>query len=227
MPRRKLILATGETYHILNRSVANIPIFQKQRECKVFIELLNYYRWQDARNKFSVFKNDPQRLKLAKKGTLVTILNYCLMPNHFHLTLRQETENGIKAFIQKVSNSFSHFYNKKFNNTGPLFQSSFKAILIENEVQLLHLSRYIHLNPVSAGIVENPEDYIFSSYRYYIGVEKRDFVDSKPILSQFSSLEKYKKFVLSRRDYQRKISVVKKIALEKTARPSFIRSRIG
>lgn len=149
-------------------------------------------------------------------GNLVTILNYCLMPNHFHLTLRQEVNNGIKTFIQKITNSFSHFYNKKFDNAGPLFQSSFKAILVENEAQLLHLSRYIHLNPVSAGIVEKPEDYIFSSYRSYVGLEKSEFISPNLILSQFNSSEKYKKFVLSRRDYQRKLSIIKKIALEKS-----------
>jgi putative transposase len=136
------------------------------------------------------------------------------MPNHFHLTLLQEENRGITIFMQRVMNSFSHFYNIKFQNVGPLFQGSFKSIEINNIEQLLHLSRYIHLNPVTANMVDEPKDYIFSSYRSYIGLEKSDLIDPKPILSEFKSVKKYKRFVFLQKDYQRDLGKIKKILLE-------------
>lgn len=215
MPSRKDLLETGNIYHVLSRSIQNIPIFGKPRQCQVFLDLIDFYNQTNPPTKFS-YRSVPLLLSESesKKKKVVKILNYCLMPNHFHLTLLQISDGGITFLMQHVLNSFSHFYNKKFNSKGPLFQSCFKAIKVENIEQLTHLSRYIHLNPVTSGIVEKPEDFLFSSYNSYIGTVKSNLIYSKPILSEFSSPEKYMKFVLSQKNYQRKLSKIKKIILE-------------
>lgn len=217
MPVRKIVFENSRFYHILNRSIQGIPIFSNPRQCEVFLDLLNFYNNTKPPGCFSAHKTHlSDKESGIKSEPIVSILNYCLMPNHFHLTLMQKVDFGITTFMQRVTNSFSHFYNIKFKNVGPLFQGSFKAIEIDSVEQLIHLSRYIHLNPVTANIVESPEDYPYSSYKSYIGLEKSDIVFSNPILSQFGSIEKYTKFVLLQKDYQRKLCKIRKFILEKT-----------
>lgn len=214
MPIRKTILATGEIYHIFNRSVQGIPIFKGQRECRLFLETIKYYLQPNPPTRFSIYRTSKEKLPITLDQKLVTIVNLCLMPNHFHFTLLQEKENGIRSFIQKISNSFAHYFNLKYQNRGPVFEGKFKAIRIEDNNQLLHLSRYIHLNPVTAFLTENPEDYPFSSYLTYLGKEKLEFVDPTLILDQFSSPSQYEKFVLDQKDYQRSLDKIKHLILE-------------
>lgn len=130
------------------------------------------------------------------------------MPNHFHITVRQDKENGIKTFLQRVLNSFSHYYRKKYVGHGPLFESVFKAVRVETDEQLVHLSRYHHLNPVTSRLVEYPSDYQFSSYNAYM---KRDmlFVDTSFVLSHFKTPKQYEEFVVGRKDYQRELDEIK------------------
>lgn len=214
MALRKTILATGEIYHVLNRSVMGAPIFKGERECDFFIEALRYYLQLEPPVKFSLYRLNRDKFNLNFNKKLVTIINFCLMPNHFHLTLRQELEDGIKKFIQKVTNSFAHYYDVKYKNKGHVFEGNFKAVRVEDDEQLLHLSRYIHLNPVTTFLEEDPENYLFSSYNIYLGKEKSDFVDPTPVLDNFSSIVKYKNFVLDQKDYQRILEKIKHLALD-------------
>lgn len=214
MAGRKVILATGETYHVLNRSVQGIPIFKGKRECDLFTEAMSFYLQPNPPTKFSKYRVSRNKYPLALKEKLVIIINYCIMPNHFHFTIRQEQDEGIKKFIQKLTNSFAHYFNLKYKNRGHIFESNFKAIRIETEEQLLHLSRYIHLNPVTSYLVNDPKDYPYSSYRFYLGGGKSEMVDPSPILDQFSSGEKYREFVLSQIDYQRTLQAIKHLLLE-------------
>lgn len=214
MAARKTILATGETYHILNRSVQGIPIFRGKRECSIFLGTMKYYLQPNPVIKFSIYRISKDKAPINLDQKLVTIINYCLMPNHFHFTLRQEMENGIRKFVQRLSNSFAHYFSVKYKNRGPVFEGNFKAILIENETQLLHLSRYIHLNPVTSYLVETPKDYLYSSYQIYLSDESSEVVDPTPVLDSFSSPKKYEEFVLNQIDYQRSLEKIKHLALE-------------
>ena len=213
MALRKTILATGEVYHILNHSVQGIPIFKKKRDCNLFMEAMKYYLQMRPPIRFSIYRANRKRFPINLDKKLVTIINFCLMPNHFHFTLRQERESGIRRFMQKLSNSFAHYFNVKYQNRGPVFEGNFKAVHVETDEQLLHLSRYIHLNPVTAYLVENPEDYLYSSYQMYIGKEKSEMVDPFLILDQIPPKD-YKKFVLSQKDYQRKLARIKHLIFE-------------
>ena len=214
MALRKTILATGEVYHVLNRSVQGMPIFKGKREMNIFLEATKYYLQTDPSIKFSLYRVSKDRFPISLDEKLVTVINFCLMPNHFHFTLRQEKENGVRKFIQRLSNSFAHYFNVKYNNRGPVFEGNFKAVRVETDEQLLHLSRYIHLNPVTAYLVENPEDYFYSSYQIYIGKEKSEIVDHSLVINQFASPEDYKKFVLTQKDYQRDLERMKHLIID-------------
>lgn len=214
MALRKTILATGEVYHILNHSVQGIPIFKGKREMNIFLEATEYYLQEKPPARFSIYRTSRDRFPIDLNKKLATIINFCIMPNHFHFTLRQEKENGIRQFIQRLSNSFAHYFSVKYKNRGPVFEGNFKAIRVGTDELLIHLSRYIHLNPVTAYLVENPEDYLYSSYNTYLGKESSDFVDPSLVLDQFSSPEDYREFVLSRKDYQRELEKIKHLLLE-------------
>lgn len=214
MPRRKTIITTGEIYHIFNRSVAGIPIFKGERENKIFLQAMRFYLQPKPPTRFSIYRKSPNSFPISVDKKIVTIISYCLMPNHFHLLLKQNQDNGIVQFIQRVTNSFAHYFNIKYKRKGHVFEDKFKAVHIDNVEQLMHLSRYIHLNPVTSFIVEDPSDYPNSSYRIYLSLETSEVVDPSVVLINFSSPEKYREFVLSRKDYQRKLDEIKHLLLE-------------
>ena len=216
MPRRKEIFVVGEIYHILNRSLGGIPIFQDKNLANRFLKTIKYYLSSDSPTSYSHsdINFDDRDLTFSSTNDSVAILAYCLMPNHFHFILKQNKDNGIRIFIQKLINSYSHFYNLKNGRKGPLFEGTFKAVRVETEEQLLHLSRYIHLNPVSSYLVNHPKNYQYSSFSSYIGKDNPLEVDTTIIMSGFSSPKKYGEFVLSRRDYQRKLEEIKHLLKE-------------
>ena len=135
------------------------------------------------------------------------------MPSHFHFTLKQEKDNGIRFFIQKLTNSFAHYLNTKNESYGPIFTGNFKAVRVANDEQLLHLSRYIHLNPVTDYLVKKPEDYPYSSYRVFLGLESSSFIDPTLVMNDYTP-ESYRKFVEGRIDYQRELDRIKHLTLE-------------
>lgn len=214
MPRRRVKLVNGEFYHIFNRATFDLPIFAKKRDANLFLEAMEFYLQPNPPTRFSIYRKNRNSYKLNLEEKLVTIINYCLMPNHFHLTVRQELENGVQKFIQRLTNSYAHYFAFKYDKRGHIFEDKFKAIHIETNEQLIHLSRYIHLNPVTRFIVENPQDYTFSSYRIYLGKESLRFIDPIPVMNDFSSAKKYKEFVESQKDYQKALARIKHLTLE-------------
>lgn len=214
MARRKTILANNETYHVFNRSSHDIPIFKRRRESQIFIEALHFYLQETPPTRFSIYRTSRDRYSINLENKLVNIINYCLMPNHFHLTLRQKKDDGIRKFVQRVSNSFAHYYNVKHKSRGPVFEGNFKAVRISSNEQLIHLSRYIHLNPVTSYLVKNPKDYPYSSYKTYLKKEESNFVEPSLVISQFSSLKDYERFTLSQKNYQRKLNRIKHLLFE-------------
>jgi putative transposase len=101
----------------------------------------------------------------SENEQLVEVVAYCIMQTHFHLILKQVTEDGIAKFMGRILNGYSRYFNSLHSRVGPLWTGRFKNVLIRNDEHLLHLTRYIHLNPVSAGLVTKPEDWDYSSYK--------------------------------------------------------------
>lgn len=217
MPRRRIYLANDQVYHVFNRSVEKIPIFTNAREYKRFIQLMDYYRYTDATQSYSNFlsmsqkERDKRLLDLREQSACYGYIHgFCLMNNHFHILMKQAIDNGVHIYLRKVQNAYAKYFNIRRKRVGPLFQGVFKAVRIENDDQLLHISRYIHLNPVSSYIIkpDDLESYIWSSYLDYIGTSYYQFVETSEILGLINGALKYKQFVLDNADYQRTLHIL-------------------
>src|SRR3989344_8589866 len=215
MPYRYIPLASDTIYHIINRGFDQKNIFKNDSDYEKFIDTFAYYKFKDVGLRFSVYqdrsdidkKQITDNLMVASKLN-VKILAYCLMPNHFHFLLKQITENGIQNFISKICVSYSKYFNLKYNSRGPLFEGRFKNKVIDSENILLHVSRYIHLNPYSASLVKDFDaliQYPFSSLREYLNLVNIHICSSEIMMSYFPSSRDYKRFVKDQADYQRKL----------------------
>lgn len=220
---RKLVFANDEIYHVFNRGVEKRPTFTDRREFNRAILTLDYYRFAKPPLKLSRFlvssKEEQERFleKLKKEfEKLLEIVCFCLMPNHFHFMIKQKVENGISTFISNLTNSYTRYFNTKHERIGPLFEGIFKAVRIESDEQLIHTSRYIHLNPVSSFLIE-PEDldsYEWSSYPEFMGISNNNLTIKDLILNYFPSVEAYRKFILDQADYARQLELIKHLTLE-------------
>lgn len=224
MPGRQIPLVTDEIYHIVNRGIASQPIFTNQKDYLRALNAIFYYQNQNPFPRYSFFLRLPSEQKTEilkhlkrKNEFLVEIITFCLMPNHLHLLLKQLKENGISNFMSNVSNSYTRYFNTKQKRIGPLLQGKFKAIRVETDEQLLHLSRYIHLNPYSAFIVKdliNLENYPHSSLPEYLNPQISSHCNKEMVLGHFKNISAYKKFIFDQADYQRKLEEIKHLVLE-------------
>lgn len=184
-----------------------MPIFRNVFDYRRFINTMIYYQIEGPKPKFSRFL--PSTTILNKKNKIVEIVCYCLMPNHFHFLLKQTRDGGITEFVSKVSNSYTKYFNTKNRREGPLLQGEFKSVYVESNEQLLHLSRYIHLNPLVGYLIKDLEDYKRSSYLEYLGVSNTDICSKAIIMDQFKSTSEYRQFVLDREDYGKQLEAIK------------------
>src|SRR4030042_2680916 len=140
MPRRSLPFVTGEIYHIVNRTINKIPVFTKLRINQRLIISLSFYRFTNLNVSLSRFLtwdkdlqeeilNSPEENPKIK----VSILGFCLMPNHYHLLCRQEEVGGISKFVSQLQNSFTRYCNLRQQKKGYLFEGQFKAVRIEDD----------------------------------------------------------------------------------------------
>jgi putative transposase len=174
-------------YHIYNRGVEKRDIFMEKWDYLRFLETLAFYKKTPQPAKLSDFRRG--KINLSYKGDqrdLVKILAYCLMPNHFHILLQQVADNGITNFISNLANSYTRYFNTKYDRVGALFQGASKAKLVETDEYLLQVSKYIHRNPFFLSRWKE-KIYPFSSYRYYLFSEENPFCDENFILSYFSN----------------------------------------
>jgi len=220
MDIRKDPLVQGEIYHIYNRSIAKFVIFNEIEDYNRFVEMINLYQYEDFNYPYSKFgalsiSNQDAIFTNLKQSNekLIDIIAYCLMPTHIHLVLKQLKSNGVSKFMSKVLNSYSRYFNFKHHRKGPLWEGHFKNVLVSTDEQFLHLTRYIHLNPASAGIIKDPFKWSYSSlYEYISPVESsgicefRDFIDLAP--------KNYRKFITDQKDYQRSLSIIKSLLID-------------
>lgn len=221
MPNTRLPLVTEEFYHVYNRSIAHAPIFLKKLDYQQALLTLSYYSFKKPAIKLSRFKELAVTQKnnllenLARQQRYIEIISFAFMPNHFHLLLKQKTDKGISTFISQFTNSYTKYFNTKYERSGPIFQGLFKYVHIETTEQLLHVSRYIHLNPiVSTVIKENELDtYPWTSFPLYM-LQNNEFINPQPILENFSSTKAYKDFVIDHISYAKKLHQIKHLIIE-------------
>lgn len=224
MPGRKTPLITKEIYHIVNRGITSQPLFLNQKNYQRFLETIFYYQISRPPLRYSFFirlpenqKNDFLERLRAQHQPLVEIIAYCLMPNHFHFLLKQIKNHGISIFMANLANSYTRYFNTKYRRKGPLFQGRFKAIRVEKDEQLLHVQRYIHLNPYSSHLVKNfkeLENYPYSSLPEYLKPQRSSYCHKNLVMDNFKTGEAYKKFIFDQADYQRRLQDIKNLSLE-------------
>ena len=215
MPRRTAPMITDSIYHVFNRGVGKSVIFKEANDYTHFLTLMKYYRVIDY--PYSIFKQllekRPPEITVEEFKSAfvrnhsitppVSILAFCLMPNHYHLILQQETDNGIEFYMHKLGTSYALYFNKKYSRSGALFESRFKHVSVLNSEQLGYLSRYIHRNPVKLGIPnQNLANYKYSSFSLYLNdnLGEPTWLNKTSIMRSFNNnTTAYKQYIT--RDY--------------------------
>lgn len=192
MPGKNIVKVYVENgyYHIYNRGVEKRKIFKDTVDYKTFLKYLKESLMPPPDQnslktiftlKGGTFKGIPRQPQNFNKE--ISMISFCLMPNHFHFLIKQNSKNGINKFMQSVLTRYSMYFNKKYSRVGKLFQGHYKAVLIKDESYLLHLSRYIHLNPSEiTGDIESA----FSSYQEYLNKRKIKWIHPEQILAFFN-----------------------------------------
>ncbi len=209
---RKEVFANGEYYHVYNRGVDKRKIFYHAGQYVRFINTVTNLLDTGSATESNSIKDTS--LALSKK---LSFICYCLMPNHYHFILKQKMDNGISEFMHKLNTSYTKYFNISSKRSGRLFEYTFKARHIESENILLHISRYIHLNPLIADITNNLRNYKWSSYPYFINIIDSQFCDKNEILmilSNVNSGQKYEHFVTDQIDYARELDGIKHLLME-------------
>lgn len=224
MPRRLTRFTTGEIYHIYNKSVGGTTIFNNTYSYQRMLNLIDYYRFADPPLRFSHYKRLSQesKKKFMKKlydySRLIDIYSYCLMPNHFHFLLKQLIDGGIPTYLRNVQNAYAKYFNTKFDRSGSLFKLMFRGVRIENDNQLVHVLRYIHLNPLTGYLISDKKDlydYKWCSFSSYTGRTTRNFLGKEFMLKMFDRRkETLIQFTLNQVDYQRRLSRIKHLILD-------------
>lgn len=198
MPAKNILKSYLENgyYHIYNRGVNKRIIFKDRRDYQVFLSFLKSYlspppspqQLQQAKQTFTLqgvsFKGIPRQLKNYHEE--ISLLAYCLMPNHFHLLIKQNSKNSIEKFMRSLATRYVIYFNRRHARLGPLFQDTYKAILVDNENYLLYLSCYLHRNPQEIW-GKSLRDYPYSSYADHLGLRTTPWIKPQEILSFFRS----------------------------------------
>jgi len=175
MPIRQDPLIPGEHYHIYNRGINSETVFRSNRNYTFFLRKI-------------------EEILIPQSAALIA---YVLMPTHFHLLVQIKNEDFSSA-MGRIINSYTKACNREWERTGPLFEGRFKAKHVDTDEYLLELSRYIHLNPISANLVTKPENWLYSSYAAIIERNSKTLLAADVILSYFDHLDPiiaYQQFV--------------------------------
>lgn len=195
------IYAENSYYHLYNRGVEKRLIFQDEQDYSVFLSYLKTYllpKEEDQLRQAIVnpgvsYKEKCEALRLLKLNNFsheITLLAYCLMPNHFHFLVKQRSAGSIDKFINSLGTRYTMYFNRKYKRVGSLYQDVYKAVILESDEQLLHLTRYIHRNPLEKlatkgdalyGCLSQP-----SSLLDYLGKKSTKWVKPEEILVFFS-----------------------------------------
>ncbi len=174
MARRPRLFASGLLYHVIARGNQRQLTFLNDQDYRAYMRRLATYR--------------------DRYG--VTLYAYCLMPNHVHLLL-QTSEAPLGKFMQGLQQSYTQRFNRLHGKVGHLFQGRYQAIVCETDEYLATLVRYIHLNPVRAGLVDEPSAYLYSGHRAYLTGDETTLIDPRPVLRLLGGRTAYRRFVIA------------------------------
>ena len=175
MPRRKHTFAVGEYYHCYNRGTDKRVIFNDKQDYNYFIKSVVAYNSFETLGKLRLQQN------VLSEQQLVEVVSYCLLPNHYHMVLKEKTEGGISKYIQRISIGYTMYYNEKHKRSGALFQGSFKSKFIETDQDLKQVISYVTYNNVVHNI---SNDELFRSKLNLQAEIVRDPISNFPSESQ-------------------------------------------
>lgn len=190
-------------YHIYNRGVEKRIIFEDDEDYTVFLACLKLYLDppKPVDRRFSITLQGPSPTDTSTQIYApcrqpnnhygkVELVAYCLMPNHFHLCIKQADRRDMDHFMRSLATKYAMYFNKKYARVGSLFQGRYKAVLIETEEQFTYLTKYIHQNPLKlASYKDRPRQlgqYSFSSYPNYLKLRHQSWINPENILTYFS-----------------------------------------
>lgn len=211
------IFVTNAIYHVFNRGVAKQPLFHDERDYRQFLICLSFYLEASPTEKLSAAKQGHRLDEALAKPVdrpLVEILAYCLMPNHFHLVVRQLQDGGLSTFMRRALNSYTRYYNTRYRRVGTMFQGTFRAVLLESDEQLLHVTRYVHLNAPVAKLVDDPKLYPWSSYLIYLDSRSTRLCDPAMVLEMAGSPAMYESFVKDYLGYAHELALIKDLLID-------------
>jgi putative transposase len=210
---RKTEFANGEYYHIYNRGVDKREVFLGGKDYERFLLSIKEFNREDAIG--SLYEKYLREKKINRVGEsgggstsimevepprLIEIIAYCLNPNHYHIIIKQEQNNSIVKFMQKLGTSYAMYFNKKFERSGVLFQGKFKSIHINSNEYLLLLSAYVNANHEIHGFLE--KDWPYSSFLDYTGKRDGKLCNKEIILGQFdNNFGEYEKYIKNNANY--------------------------
>jgi putative transposase len=184
----------GGFYHVYNRGVEKREIFRDPSDYSKFLSYLKLYL--DPPNLQGLTLKDDDDHTVSPSRALrnfkseVELHAYCLMPNHFHLLVKQNDERSMPSFMQALITKYSMYFNRKYQRVGGLFQGRYKCVRILSEEQFTYLSKYIHRNPYpdypTGSDPEGLREYKYSSYGNYLGLFQQSWVKTEDILHYFS-----------------------------------------
>lgn len=203
---RKTIFSTNCYYHIYNRGVEKRAIFQEIRDYERFLLGLEEFNTSDPIHIATLPNNEARPRK-----KLVDIICFCLMPNHYHLIIKQAIDSGVTQFMHKLGTGYAMYFNKRWERKGILFEGKFKAKIIQSDEYLMHLSRYIHLNPLNiiephwrekklSDIIKASKflkGYRWSSYPIYTKRTTSSIISLENIEKVLQNTGEYEKFTLN------------------------------
>ena len=198
MPGRNIykIYLENSYYHIFNRGHNKADIFKDSNDYAVFLNLLKRCLGDEV-------QKDGQGREYPNFYRKMELLAFCLMPNHFHLFIHQVNAHMITDLLKSLSIPYSMYFNKKYQRIGPVFQTRYKATLIDNNRYFQHVSRYIHLNP------PDYQRWEFSSLAYYMGLKTASWVKPERIVELFNSRAEYLKFLDDYKDHKAMLDELK------------------
>lgn len=216
--RRKIQFINDKYYHIYNRGVDKRIIFQDIDDLVRFFQSMQEFNTVEPIG--SIYENRFRKIKLghpvSKREKLIDFICYCLNPNHYHFVLQQLTNRGIEKFMHRVGMGYAKYFNQKYKRGGSLFQGRYRAIHIDSNEYLLHLSTYVNLNDRVHDLSKfgHPvSKYRKSSWQEYLG-EQKGICRKDIILDQFENVGEYKKFAENSLKNIRERKEIEKLLLE-------------
>lgn len=181
---RDIKLVEGEFYHVYNRGVDRKIIFPHKRDFDRFLESMKIFNGKESVGNLTRYNNKEE------KEELVNFIAYCINQNHFHFIITPLMENGIEKFMHKLCMGYSKYFNAKYRRSGALFQGKFKAIHIDTDEYLLHLSAYVNLNDKAHRHMGDSR----SSWKEYLENDMNGLCKKDIVLDHFKSRGEYAKF---------------------------------